>query len=113
MPHAIVGTAWVVACCIFSPPAGAQYEVEEEKRVWLRALLDVRLVGAGPATSWTDSGFGKLRYGGKATASGFERTTRLTLAQLAIEVGATLPWDIRAQAQVNFEHDLADTTRPG
>lgn len=112
MPHAIVGTACVVACCIFSPPALAQYEVEEEKRVWLRALLDVRLVRAGPATSWTDSGFGKLRYGGKATASGFERETRLTLSQLAIEIGATLPWDIRAQAQVNFEHDLADNDEP-
>jgi hypothetical protein len=112
MPHALVGTAWVVACCTFSPAAFAQYEVEEDRRVWLRALLDVRLVGAGPATSWTDSGFGKLRYGGKATASGFERTTRLTLSQLALELGATLPWEIRAQAQVNFEHDLAANDAP-
>ena len=110
--HAIAGLAWVVANCTFSPPALAQYEVEEDRRVWLRALLDVRLVRAGPATSWTDAGAGKLRYGGKATASGFERETRLRLAQLAIEIGATLPWDIRAQAQVNFEHDLADNDEP-
>ncbi len=95
-----------------STPAFAQYEVEQEERVWLRALFDVRVVRSGPATSWTDSGPGKLRYGGKATASGFERTTRLTLSQLAIELGATLPGDIRAQAQVNLEHDLADDEEP-
>lgn len=116
MPHAITRTAWVVACCLISfvgsAPALAQYEVEQDKRVWLRALLDVRLVRSGPETSWTDSGPGKLRYGGKATASGFERTTRLVMSQLAVEVGATLPWDIRAQAQVNFEHDLADNDQP-
>lgn len=112
MPRAIAWTVCVIACCVGSSPAFAQYEIEQDQRVWLRALLDVRLVRAGPATSWTDMGAGKLRYGGKATASGFERATRLALAQLAIEVGATLPWDIRAQAQVNFEHDLADNDRP-
>ncbi|HEU4624771.1 MAG TPA: hypothetical protein VFS52_08430, partial [Steroidobacteraceae bacterium] len=97
--HAITGTAWIVACCVFSSPALAQYEVEQDRRVWLRALLDVRLVRAGPATSWTDAGFGKMRYGGEATASGFERKTRLELAQLAIEIGAALPWNVRAQVQ--------------
>jgi hypothetical protein len=102
----------LLACCICSTPAFAQYEVEQERTVWFRALLDVRLVRAGPAPSWTDSGPGKLRYGGKVTASGFERTTRLALSQLAFEVGATLPWEIRAQAQVNFEHDLADNDEP-
>jgi hypothetical protein len=102
----------VLACCLCSVPVYAQYEVEQDERVWLRALLDVRLVRAGPATSWTDRGAGKLRYGGKATASGFERATRLVASQLAIEVGAALPWDIRAQAQVNFEHDLADDDEP-
>ena len=112
MPHATARMAWVIACCLSSAPVFAQYEVEQDQRVWLRALLDVRLVRAGPATSWTDRGVGKLRYGGKATASGFERATRLSLAQLAIEMGATLPWDIRAQAQINFEHDLADNDTP-
>lgn len=103
----------LVCCCVCSTPAFAQYEVEEEKRVWLRALLDVRLVRAGPAPSWTDTGPGKLRYGGKVTADGsFERTTRLTLAQAILEFGATLPWDVRAQAQVNFSHDLADNDQP-
>ncbi|HVY81872.1 MAG TPA: hypothetical protein VG994_12870 [Steroidobacteraceae bacterium] len=109
--HAIAG-AWVVACCACSPPALAQYEVEEDRRVWLRALLDVRLVRAGPATSWTDAGFGKLRYGGEATASGFERKTRVELAQLAIEIGAALPWNVRAHVQANLEHDLADDYEP-
>ena len=112
MSPAIARTAWFLVCCICSSPALAQYEVEQDQRVWLRALLDVRLVRAGPAPSWTDTGPGKLRYGGKETAAGFERTTRLVLAQLAIELGASLPWDIRAQAQVNFEHDLAENDRP-
>jgi hypothetical protein len=98
--------------CLCSASAWAQYEVEQDQRVWLRALVDVRLVRSGPEPSWTDTGPGKLRYGGKATASGFERSTRLALSQLAIEVGAALPWDIRAQAQINFEHDLADNDEP-
>ena len=116
MPRRTLRSAWVIACgfmtCLCSASAWAQYEVEQDQRVWLRALLDVRLVRSGPEPSWTDTGPGKLRYGGKATASGFERTTRLALSQLAIEVGATLPWDIRAQAQINFEHDLADNDEP-
>ena len=102
-------------------PARAQYEssdfdVEQADRVWLRALLDVRLVRGGPAKSWTDWGIGKLRYGGKQVGTGpdahFERETRLALSQLAIELGATLPGDIRAQAQINFEPDLADSAEP-
>jgi hypothetical protein len=103
---------WCLVSFLSASPAFAQYEVEQEERVWLRAMFDVRLVRAGPASSWTDRGPGKLRYGGKVTASGFERVTRLAVAQLAIEMGATLPGDIRAQAQVNFEHDLADDDTP-
>ena len=102
-------------------PAWAQYEtsdfdVEQADRVWLRALLDVRLAHGGPASSWTDSGAGKLRYGGHQVGSGadarFERKPRLALSQLAIEVGATLPGDIRAQAQINIEPDIAASAEP-
>ncbi len=102
-------------------PAWAQYDsgdfdVEQTDRVWLRALLDVRLARGGPAPSWTDSGIGKLRYGGKQVGTGadarFERVTRLALAQLAFEIEATLPGDIRAQAQINFEPDIADSAEP-
>lgn len=103
-----------LVCCIIAPRAQAQdeYEVEEESRVWLRGLLDVRVVRGGNAPSWTDSGPGKTRYGGKSTDSGFERVTRLTLSQLVIEAGATLPWNMRAQAQVNLQPDLADDDAP-
>jgi hypothetical protein len=95
---------------------GSDFDVEQADRIWLRALLDVRVVHGGPAPSWTDWGVGKLRYGGKRIHPGsnapFERETSLTLAQLAIEVGATLPGDIRAQAQINFEPDIANSAEP-
>jgi len=112
MSPAIARTAWVLFACAFAAPALAQYEVEEDQRFWLRALLDVRLVNAGPATSWTDKGFGKTRYGGKAAGGGFERETRAVLSQFAVEVGATLPWDVRAQAQVNVQPDIAGNNEP-
>jgi hypothetical protein len=117
MPRLPAPIAWFLLCCACAAsPAWAQYEVEQDDRVWLRALLDVRLVRAGPAPSWTDTGAGKLRYGGKVvhTSEGprFERVTRFTLSQLAIEVGATLPGNLRAQAQINFEPDIADGMEP-
>ena len=65
-----------VLACGMPSPAAAQYEVESEDRVWLRALLDVRLARGGEAPSWTDSGPGKTRYGGRSTDTGFERVTR-------------------------------------
>ena len=114
--------AWTLLLCACATPAWSQYEeggdfgVEQTERVWLRALLDVRLAHGGPATSWTDSGAGKLRYGGEQQGIGpgarFERKTRLALSQLAIEIGATLPGEIRAQAQINFEPDIADSAEP-
>jgi hypothetical protein len=121
MPRASARIAWSLLCCVLSVPAWAQYEsefeVEQDERVWLRALLDVRVVRAGPAPSWTDSGAGKLRYGGKVVqadngSTTFERVTRLTLSQLAFELGATLPGDIRAHAQFNFQPDVADGAEP-
>jgi len=54
-----------------------------------------------PAPSWTDRGPGKTRYGGSLTDSGFQRATRFVLSELALEVGATLPWGVSALAQIN------------
>lgn len=99
-------------CGFVSPRAWAQYDVEEEERIWLRALLDVRLARGGAAPSWTDHGPGKARYGGKSTDLGFERVTRLAMAQLALEMGAALPWDMRAQIQLNVQPDIADDYNP-
>ncbi len=92
--------------------AWGQYEVEEESPVWVRGLLDIRIAGGSNAPSWTDRGPGKLRYGGRATATGFEHVTRLAVAQLALEFGATLPWDITARAQLNWEHETVNADRP-
>jgi hypothetical protein len=41
-----------------------------------------------------------------------ERVTRLSFAQLALEVEATLPGEIRAHAQVNWEPDSYNDDRP-
>ena len=38
--------------------------------------------------------------------------TRVELAQLALQVGASLPWGIRAQAQANVQPDIADSYEP-
>ena len=97
----------------FAPLAAqAQYEVDEQSSVWLRALIDVR-VARGPAfPSWTDSGPGKLRYGGRRQDGGFEHVTRAGLSQLALQFGASLPWGIRAQAQANVQPDIADGYEP-
>ena len=73
----------LAACTVASAPAHAQYEVDEDNPVWLRALLDVRVARGGSAPSWTDHGPGKTRYGGRSTDAGFERVTRLALAQFA------------------------------
>ena len=45
------------------------YDNGDQSRVWLRALLDVRVAGGGPAASWTDRGQGQLRYGGSSNAT--------------------------------------------
>src|SRR6185312_10011652 len=63
----------------------AQYALEPQSSLWARALLDVRLVGGGPAASWSDGGPGKMRYGGSFTDGGFQRATRLVLSQAALQ----------------------------
>src|SRR4030095_11270910 len=58
--------AALFACCGLAPLAAhAQYEVDEQNSVWLRALIDVRVARGPEFPSWTDSGPGKLRYGGR------------------------------------------------
>jgi hypothetical protein len=110
--------AWIFSCILLgcsalSSFARAQYAPERENNnIWLRALLDVRLVGGGPAPSWTDSGPGKMRYGGSFTDSGFQRATRAVLSQAALQVGGFLPWGLRARAQVNIQPDIAGNYRP-
>jgi hypothetical protein len=105
-------TYLLLACCVLSRPAHAQFQVERESSIWVRGLLDVRLVNSGPAASWTDRGYGKLRYGGSPADSGFERATRLVLSQAALQIGALLPWDVRARAQLNIEPDIAGNYQP-
>jgi hypothetical protein len=103
----------LLACAgLVTPQANAQYDSEESDRVWLRALFDFRLADGPEVPSWTDSGPGKTRFGGRATASGFEDVTRAELAELAIQFGAVLPWGLRAQLQVNIQHDVADGYEP-
>ena len=102
----------IAFCGLVAPRAWAQYDVEQEDRIWVRALLDVRVARGGSAPSWTDSGPGKTRYGGKSTDAGFEQVTRFALSQLAIELGATLPWDMRAELQLNIQPDIADDYDP-
>lgn len=98
--------------CILPSRAWCQYEVEEERPFWLRGLLDVRIARGGRAPSWMDRGPGKTRYGGRATPEGFNRVTRFPLAQLALEVGGTLPWGIVSHAQMNLETATDDEDRP-
>jgi hypothetical protein len=100
-------------CCgLASLAAQAQYEVDQEDSVWLRALLDVRVVRGPQAPSWTDHGPAKLRYGGQSRDAGFEHETRVALSQLVLQFGASLPGGIRAQAQANVQPDLADGYEP-
>ncbi len=114
MPRGFAFTIQLLfACCGLVPLAAhAQYEVDEENSVWLRALIDVRVARGPEFPSWTDGGPGKLRYGGRSRDAGFEHVTRLELSQLALQFGASLPWGIRAQAQANVQPDLADDYEP-
>jgi len=110
--RAWIASCVLLTCCVLPFPAVAQYAVDQQSSVWIRALLDVRAVGGGPAPSWTDRGPGKLRYGGSSTQGGFQSSTRLTLSQAAVQIGASLPWEIRGQVQLNMEPDIADGYHP-
>jgi hypothetical protein len=97
---------------VFPQRAWSQFEVEPENSIWLRGLLDLRIARGGEAPSWKERGPGKTRYGGRATSRGFEQVTHLAPAQVGVEVGAFLPWGLRAQAQVHWETDLDKDDRP-
>jgi hypothetical protein len=109
--------ALLVSLLLGAPGAAAQdaydtgddrYSVAEESRFKLRALLDLRLVRGSEAPSWQEDGPGKLRYGGIASGTGFERVTRFAIAQLALQPSLELGWGWRAEAQVNWDGDLDD-----
>ncbi|MGE0821705.1 MAG: hypothetical protein AB7G75_02380 [Candidatus Binatia bacterium] len=106
-------TAYIIWRCALPSLAWAQYDVEEKSPVWLRGVLDVRVAQGGRASSWTDQGLGigKHRYGGSGPLFDGERSTRLRFSQLAVELGATLPWGLTARAQVNAETDI-EVDRP-
>src|ERR1044072_1223280 len=105
--------AALFVCCGLAPLAvHAQYDVDEDNPVWLRALIDVRVARGPEFRSWTDSGPGKLRFGGRSRDAGFEHVTRVELAKLAVQFGASLPWGIRATPQANLQPDLAASYQP-
>lgn len=95
-----------------SQPAWSQFETEPEGWLRLRGVFDVRVARGGRASSWTDKGAGKGRYGGRSTLGEETRVTRLSFAQLALELEATLPWEVRAHAQLNWEPDSYNDDRP-
>lgn len=85
------------------------YTVGQEAGVGLRGLLDLRVVRGSEAPSWQEGGPGTLRYGGIENDAGrFERVTRFAISQFALEPWAALPWDMRLQAQVNWDGDIDD-----
>ncbi|MGH8007372.1 MAG: hypothetical protein ACREQ3_10215 [Candidatus Binatia bacterium] len=102
----------LICLWLLPSPAWSQYEIEQERPFWLRGLLDVRIARGGRAPSWMDRGPGKTRYGGRATPEGLNKITRFTLAQLALEVGGTLPWELTSHAQMNLETAADDEDRP-
>ena len=95
-------------CLFVVSSAWGQYEVEEGNPVWVRGLLDVRLARGGRFSSCTSRGPRKTRYGGRET----KRATRFTVSQLALELGAALPWDVVARGQLNWDPDGYNDDRP-
>jgi hypothetical protein len=97
---------WVLAAIPGPALADADYAVEPEPGVSLRALLDLRVVRGGEAPSWMEGGPGKTRYGGIDDNGRFERVTRFAIAQFALEPSGMLPGDVLLHAQVNWEGDV-------
>jgi hypothetical protein len=95
IPKAALGIALaLLGACL---PAYAQYEVEQARNAWVRALVDVRVASDAPDRSWTEHGPRKLRD---------------SRVHVAIEAGAILPWNVRAQAQIDVQPDVADDAGP-
>lgn len=115
----MVGRRWLLFLLwllVFSVPiprlSWGQYEVEPQSPVWIRGILDLRVAQGRSAPAWTDRGWGKSRYGGRVTSLGWESATRLAVSHFAVEIGATLPWEIEARAQLNWETDIDSGDRP-
>jgi len=90
-----------------APPArGDEYTVAPAAGVWVRALLDLRVVVPGAAPSWMDRGPGLTRYGGVNENGRNRRVTRFAISQLALESGGRLPGEIELHAQVNWEGNV-------
>jgi hypothetical protein len=106
-PCVVVALSSVLCVAAGATHAQSAYDVEAEPLLSLRALVDFRIVRPGRAPSWVNRGPAKTRYGGERNdAGGFERVTRFALSQLALEPSASLPWGIRAHAQLNWEGDV-------
>jgi hypothetical protein len=89
--------------------AASDYDIEPDPILSIRSLLDVRIVGPGQTPSWTDRGPAKTRYGGRRRSSGSsERVIRFALAKLALEPSVSLPWRVRAHAQLDWAADVDD-----
>ncbi len=66
----------------------------------LHGVADVRLSGADGEPSFTDGGFGKLRYGG---GPGGETTLRVQLGEAAIEWTPRFSWDLSAVIDAGYQ----------
>jgi hypothetical protein len=104
---------WLAGLVAFalSTPATAQpeYDTESEPPVSIRALIDTRIVIPGKAPSWVDRGPAKTRYGGQRSSGEFDRVARFAISQLSLEPSASLPWGVRAHAQLDWSADVDDS----
>ena len=103
---------WIVVAILALIRLGAAaddsvYDVDQDHALSLRALLDVRVVGQGPRPSVLEGGPGKTRYGGIIeNGQETETITRFAVSQFALQPAASLPWGIRAEAQLNWDIDI-------
>lgn len=68
----------ILALALASPVAAqSEYDIDSERPVSLRALIDTRIVIPGKAPSWMDRGPAKTRYGGQRSSGDFDRVVRL------------------------------------
>ena len=114
MAHALArrhSTSIVVALLALIRVAAAAedsaYDIDQDHALSLRALLDIRVVGQGPQPSVLEGGPGKTRYGGIIeNGREAETITRFAVSQFALQPIASLPWGIRAEAQLNWDIDI-------
>ncbi|HEY3799281.1 MAG TPA: hypothetical protein VGL58_13105 [Caulobacteraceae bacterium] len=88
----------LVTLALVGMPAAALAQVFDPAA--LHAVVDVRAAAASGETSFTEEGFGKLRYGGGANAGGFS-TAQLALA--AVEWTPQLDWQWSAVVDAGYQ----------